>query len=130
MYFQSAFFLLSVLSLFRCSSISFVVFVTRATSSANLRFYNLSPSMFIPLSRSAFLNISSTTAVNNFGDIGSHCRTPYPIANGYETWLSRRTLAVATLYIFSKIFTYVSFTFIFLNASNMLEWSMESKAFT
>ena len=115
-------------SLFRCSSISFVVFVTRPTSSANLRFCNLSPSVFIPLSKSAFLNISSITAVNNFRDIGSPCHSPLSIANGSETWLSRWTLVVAPLYIFSKIFTYVSFTFIFLNVSNMLKCSMESKA--
>ena len=59
---------------------SSIVLVVRATSSANLRSVSLSPSISMPLSsRSEFLNTSCITAVNNFGDMGSPCLTPYNI---------------------------------------------------
>ena len=55
--------------------------------------------------------------MNNYlGESGSPCLTPLCIGNSVDTNLSRWTLAVAWLYIFCRMFMYVSFTLVFLNA--------------
>ena len=41
----------------------------RATSSANLKSVNVSPSILMPCVRSAFLNISSIAVVKSFGEM-------------------------------------------------------------
>ena len=69
---------------------------------------------------SAFLRTSFITAVNNLGEIGSPCLTPLYIGNSSDISLSRWTLAVAWLYMFCKIFMYVSFMLVFLSAKGFL----------
>ena len=123
-------FRLSEFRLFRCFSICFVVSFKRATSSANLKLLRFSPSTLTPSEISAFLNTSSITAVNKLGESGSPCLTPLCIWNSVDTNLSRWTLAVAWLYIFCKMFMYVSFTLVFLNASKIAKCSTVSKAFS
>ena len=112
-------FRLSEFRLFRCFSICFVVSLKRATSSVNLKLVRFSLSTLTPSEMSAFLNTSSMTAVNNLGESGSPCLTPLCIRNSVDTNLSRWTLAIAWLYVFCRIFMYVSFTLVFLNASKI-----------
>ena len=123
-------FRLSEFKLFRCFSICFAVSLKRATSSANLKLVRFSPSTLTPSEMSAFLNTSSMTAVNNLGESGSPCLTSLCIGNSVDTSLSRWTLAVAWLYMFCRMFMYVSFTSIFLNASKIAKCSTVSKAFS
>ena len=105
-------FRLSEFRLFRCFSICFVVLLKRATSSVNLKLVRFSQSTLTPSEMSAFLNTSSMTAVNNLGESGPPCLTPQCIGNSVHTNLSRWTLAVAWLYIFCRMFMYVSFTLV------------------
>jgi len=77
------------------------VFPSKTTSSANLRLFMYSPSIFIPnfLSfQSSLRNISSNTLINKLGDSGSPCLIPLPILN---TWpfTSVLTYALAFWYI-------------------------------
>ena len=125
-------FRLSEFRLFRCFSICFVVSLKRATSSANLMLVRFSPSILTPSEMSAFLNTSSMTAVKNLGESGSPCLTPLCTGNSVDTSLSRCTLAVAWLYniMFCRMFMYVSFTLVFLNASKIAKCSTVSKAFS
>ena len=52
------------------------------TPSANLKSLNFLPSMLIPFSlHSSLLNIASSTALNNLGEIGSPCHKPLFISN-------------------------------------------------
>ena len=69
------------------------------------------------------------TAVNNLGESGSPCLTPLCIGNSLDTSLSILTLAVAWLYMFCRLFMYVSFTIVFLNALKIAKCSTVSKAF-
>ena len=123
-------FRLSEFRLFRCVSICFVVSLKRATSSANLKLVRFSPSTLTPSEMSAFLNTSSMTAVNHLGESGSPCLTPRCTGNSVDTSLSRWTLAVAWLYMFCRMFMYVSFTLVFLNAWKIAKRSTVSKAFS
>ena len=62
------------------------VVVIRAISSANLSSERFSPSIFKPLSSSSiFLKASWIVAVNNFGDRGSPCLTPFSIFISSDT---------------------------------------------
>ena len=101
----------------------FCCFVEKATSSANLKLVGFSPSTLTPSEMSAFLNTSSMTAVNNLGESGSPCLTPLCIGNSVDTSLSRWTLAVAWLCMLCRMFMYVSFTLIYLNASKIAKCS-------
>ena len=123
-------FKLSEFRLFRCFSICFLVSLKRATSSTNLKLVRFSPLTLTPSEMSAFLHTSSITAVNNLGESRSPCLTPLCTGNSVETSLSRWTLAVAWLYIFCRMFMYVSFTLVFLNASKIAKCSTVSKAFS
>ena len=122
-------FRLSEFRLFRSFSICFVVLLKRATSSANFKLVRFSPSTLTPSEMSAFLNTSFMTAVNNLGESGSPCLTPQCIGNSVDTSLSRWTLAVAWLHMFCRMFMYVSFMLVFLNASKTAKCSTVSKAF-
>ena len=122
-------FRLSEFKLFRCFCICFVVSLKRAASSANLKLVWFSPSTLTPSEMSAFLNTSSMTAVNNLGESGSPCLTPMCIGNSVDTSLSRWTIAVASLDMFCRMFMYVSFTLVFLNASKIAKCSTVSKLF-
>ena len=123
-------FRLSEFKLFRCFSICFIVSLKTATSSANLKLVRFHPSTLTPSEMSAFLNTSSVTAVNNLGESGSRCLTPLCIGNSVDTILSRWTLAVAWLYMFCRMFMYVSFTLVFLNASKIAKCSTVSNAYS
>ena len=121
-------FRLSEFRLFKCFSICFVVSLKRATSSANLKLVRFSPSTLTPSEMSAFLKTSSITAVNSLGESGSPCLTPLCIGNSSDTALSKWILAVSWLYMFCKMFMYVSFVLVFLSASKMAKCLTVSKA--
>ena len=74
--------------------------------------------------------MGSIAAENNLGEIGSPCLTPLFIWNFSDNKSSMCILAVAFLYIFSRICTYVSLMLIFRSASNIAKCSTESKAFS
>ena len=121
-------FRLSEFRLFRCFSICFVVSLNRPTSSTNLTLVRFSPLTYSEMS--AFLQTSSITAVNNLGESGSPCLTPLCIGKSSDTNLPKWILALAWLYMFCKMFMYVSSMLVFLSASKMAKCSTVSKAFS
>ena len=91
-------------------------FWKRATTSTNLKLVRFSPSTLIPSEMSAFLKISSITAVNSLGESESPRLTPLCIGNSSDTNLSKWILAVAWMHMFYKMFMHDSFMLVFLNA--------------
>ena len=91
--------LLSVLRLLSIFSSLWPSSALRMLSSANRRWFNLSPSMFIPLLSQLILReISSSAALKSLGDIVSPCRTPLLMRNSSLS-LCRWMVAVALLYV-------------------------------
>ena len=76
--------LLSVLRSLSISSSLWPSSAIRMMSSANRRWFNLLPSMFIPLLSQLILrNIASSAALKSLGEIESPCRTPLLTGNAY-----------------------------------------------
>src|ERR1700722_4417985 len=71
-------FLLSLFNSFSISSVSSQLLPISTMSSANLRWFNCSPFIVIPLlSQLSLLNTCSSPALNNFGESVSPCLTPF-----------------------------------------------------
>ena len=76
-------------TVFNWCSISFNSSVFSATSSVNLRYDSISPSIFIPFSSSLeILNTSWIVAVNDLVEIWSPCLMLLSIGISSETWVS------------------------------------------